>query len=70
LNERVEAVRGLRPDHPAYDALLNCFERSLVTMHKMPKVWEMLMVRTSRVAHCIMHHVSHTAKCVAPSTLV
>jgi len=39
----VEAVRGLRPDHPAYAALLNCFERALVTMHKMPRIWEMLL---------------------------
>jgi pre-mRNA-splicing factor SYF1 len=39
----VEAVRGLRPDHPAYDAVLNCFERALVTMHKMPRIWEMLL---------------------------
>lgn len=39
----MEAARGLRPDHPAYEALLNCFERALVTMHKMPRIWEMLL---------------------------
>lgn len=33
------AVRGLRPDDVAFDALNNTFERALVTMHKMPRIW-------------------------------
>ncbi len=33
------AVRGLRPDDLAFDALNNTFERALVTMHKMPRIW-------------------------------
>ncbi|GFR43608.1 hypothetical protein Agub_g4705 [Astrephomene gubernaculifera] len=39
LSERRLAVRGLRPDHSAYEALNNTFERSLVSMHKMPRIW-------------------------------
>lgn len=37
------AVRGLPPKHPALQALANTFERSLVTMHKMPRVWLMYL---------------------------
>jgi hypothetical protein len=43
LKERHEAVRGLCVTHPAYAALNNTFERALVTMHKMPKVWELYL---------------------------
>jgi pre-mRNA-splicing factor SYF1 len=39
LKERRLAVRGLRVDHPAVDALNNTYERALVSMHKMPRVW-------------------------------
>eukprot|EP00850_Spirogloea_muscicola_P007794 SM000040S14806 [mRNA] locus=s40:534356:540087:+ [translate_table: standard] len=39
LRERREAVRGLCIDHSAMEALKNTFERALVTMHKMPRVW-------------------------------
>lgn len=33
------AVRGLCISHPAVEALNNTFERALVTMHKMPRIW-------------------------------
>lgn len=39
LSERRLAVRGLRPDHVSFEALNNVFERALVSMHKMPRVW-------------------------------
>lgn len=39
LTERRLAARGARPDHPSRAALRNTFERALVTMHKMPRVW-------------------------------
>ncbi|GIL47375.1 hypothetical protein Vafri_4209 [Volvox africanus] len=39
LSERRLAVRGLRPDNVAFEALNNTFERALVTMHKMPRIW-------------------------------
>lgn len=34
LLERLVAARGLRPDDAAHEALAACFERALVTMHK------------------------------------
>ena len=43
LKERHEAVRGLRITSPAHAALNNTFERALVTMHKMPKIWELYL---------------------------
>jgi hypothetical protein len=39
LLERREAVRGLSPAHPGIEALGNVYERALVSMHKMPRVW-------------------------------
>eukprot|EP00227_Mantoniella_beaufortii_P007544 CAMPEP_0197590830 /NCGR_PEP_ID=MMETSP1326-20131121/12238_1 /TAXON_ID=1155430 /ORGANISM="Genus nov. species nov., Strain RCC2288" /LENGTH=890 /DNA_ID=CAMNT_0043156111 /DNA_START=130 /DNA_END=2802 /DNA_ORIENTATION=- len=41
--ERYEAVRGLCVTNPTYAALNNTFERALVTMHKMPKIWELYL---------------------------
>lgn len=43
LSERVSAVRGMPPKHAALQALANTFERSLVTMHKMPRIWLMYL---------------------------
>eukprot|EP00899_Mesostigma_viride_P029614 jgi/Mesvir1/9838/Mv22381-RA.2 len=39
LKERREEVRGLCVTHPSYEALNNTYERALVTMHKMPRIW-------------------------------
>ncbi|CAD7697059.1 unnamed protein product [Ostreobium quekettii] len=39
LQERKLAVRGLSITNPAMEALSNTFERALVTMHKMPRIW-------------------------------
>eukprot|EP00192_Tetraselmis_astigmatica_P009541 CAMPEP_0117678744 /NCGR_PEP_ID=MMETSP0804-20121206/17458_1 /TAXON_ID=1074897 /ORGANISM="Tetraselmis astigmatica, Strain CCMP880" /LENGTH=902 /DNA_ID=CAMNT_0005488147 /DNA_START=252 /DNA_END=2960 /DNA_ORIENTATION=+ len=39
LQERLSAVRGFPPTHKALDALNNTFERALVSMHKMPRIW-------------------------------
>ena len=39
LKERRLAVRGLPPGHSAHVALNNAFERALVTMHRMPRIW-------------------------------
>lgn len=42
-------MRGLRPDHVAMEAMNNTYERALVSMHKMPRIWleylEHLMVQ-------------------------
>ena len=39
LAERREAVRGLPVTHRDVAALNNTYERALVTMHKMPRIW-------------------------------
>lgn len=39
LIERARAIRHLPPSHSSYEALNNAFERALVTMHKMPRIW-------------------------------
>ena len=43
LEERYEAARHLRITDAAHLALNNTFERALVTMHKMPKIWELYL---------------------------
>ncbi|CAN6858492.1 unnamed protein product [Brassica oleracea] len=43
LRERLEIVRNLPVTHPHYDSLNNTFERGLVTMHKMPRIWVMYL---------------------------
>ncbi|ERM95970.1 pre-mRNA-splicing factor SYF1 isoform X1 [Amborella trichopoda] len=39
LRERLELVRGLPVVHSQYETLNNTFERALITMHKMPRIW-------------------------------
>ena len=46
LRERRLAVRGLAITDPTIVALNNTYERSLVSMHKMPRVWLEYLVRT------------------------
>lgn len=43
LRERLELVRNLHITHSQYEALNNTFERALVTMHKMPRIWIMYL---------------------------
>ncbi|GKV51849.1 hypothetical protein SLEP1_g58473 [Rubroshorea leprosula] len=43
LRGRLEIVRNLPVTHPKYDTLNNTFERALVTMHKMPRIWIMYL---------------------------
>ncbi|KAJ7530801.1 hypothetical protein O6H91_14G019800 [Diphasiastrum complanatum] len=43
LNEKMEGVRGLPLSHSHYESLNNTFERALVTMHKMPRIWIMYL---------------------------
>ncbi|XP_059311494.1 uncharacterized protein LOC132063080 [Lycium ferocissimum] len=44
LRERLELVRNLPINHSQYQTLNNTFERALVTMHKMPRIWIMYLV--------------------------
>jgi pre-mRNA-splicing factor SYF1 len=39
LTERRTEVRGLAVDNPRVQAMNNTYERALVTMHKMPRIW-------------------------------
>ncbi|CAJ2634310.1 unnamed protein product [Trifolium pratense] len=39
LRERLEIVRSLPVTHSMFETLNNTFERALVTMHKMPRIW-------------------------------
>ncbi|KAM3701773.1 hypothetical protein ACJW30_05G199800 [Castanea mollissima] len=39
LRERLDLVRNLPISHSQYNTLNNTFERALVTMHKMPRIW-------------------------------
>lgn len=39
LRERQKAVRGLSVTNPVVAALNNTYERALVSMHKMPRIW-------------------------------
>ena len=39
LAERRAAVRGLPVTHPSISSLNNTYERALVNMHKMPRIW-------------------------------
>ncbi|OAY26103.1 pre-mRNA-splicing factor SYF1 [Manihot esculenta] len=43
LTERLEIVRNLPITHSQYETLNNTFERALVTMHKMPRIWIMYL---------------------------
>jgi len=43
LRERLELTRGLPAGEPAVESLNNTFERALVTMHKMPCIWELFL---------------------------
>jgi len=43
LRERLEAARGVPGGLPASESLNNTFERALVTMHKMPRIWELYL---------------------------
>lgn len=43
LNERLFVARGSPPKSPLYESLNNTFERALVTMHKMPRIWELYL---------------------------
>ena len=40
LADRVAQVKNRRPDDPAIEAVNRAFERALVYMHKMPRLWE------------------------------
>ncbi|KAJ3693391.1 hypothetical protein LUZ60_008871 [Juncus effusus] len=43
LRERTDSVRHLAVSHSSYEYLNNTFERALITMHRMPRIWTMYL---------------------------
>ena len=54
LRERQKAVRGLSVTDPTVAALNNTYERALVSMHKMPRIWLEYLV--GLVSWCLSKH--------------
>ncbi|XP_023752205.1 uncharacterized protein LOC111900559 [Lactuca sativa] len=69
LRERLELVRNLPISHAQYQTLNNTFERALVTMHKMPRIW--IMYLTSLTEQKLVTRTRRTfdrALCALPVT--
>ncbi|KAD5802791.1 hypothetical protein E3N88_14151 [Mikania micrantha] len=69
LRERLEMVRNLPISHTHYQTLNNTFERALVTMHKMPRIW--IMYLTSLTEQKLVTRTRRTfdrALCALPVT--
>ncbi|KAK6917477.1 hypothetical protein RJ641_018228 [Dillenia turbinata] len=69
LRERLELVRNLPITHPQYETLNNTFERALITMHKMPRIW--IMYLNSLVEQKLITRTRRTfdrALCALPVT--
>ncbi|XP_057499533.1 uncharacterized protein LOC130783795 [Actinidia eriantha] len=69
LRERLELVRNLPITHSHYQTLNNTFERALVTMHKMPRIWIMyLLILTEQKLLTRTRHTFDRALCALPVT--
>lgn len=69
LNERRAAIRGLPLNHAAVEGLNNTYERALVSMHKMPRVWvEYLELLMSQQKLTHTRHVFDRCLCSLPIT--
>ncbi|XP_020574450.1 pre-mRNA-splicing factor SYF1 [Phalaenopsis equestris] len=69
LRERLDRVRAFSISHDLYGQLNNTFERALVTMHKMPRIW--IMYLTSLTEQRLITRARHTfdrALCALPVT--
>lgn len=69
LKERRAAIRGLALNHAAVEGLNNTYERALVSMHKMPRVWVEyleLLVSQQKLTHT--RHVFDRCLCSLPIT--
>jgi hypothetical protein len=61
---RQERVKSLPITHVEYEEVNNCYERALVHMHKMPKIWKVCAamhspafeLTVSSVAPCVGLH--------------
>uniref|UniRef100_A0A2N9H6D5 Pre-mRNA-splicing factor SYF1 n=1 Tax=Fagus sylvatica TaxID=28930 RepID=A0A2N9H6D5_FAGSY len=69
LRERLDLVRNLPITHSHYQTLNNTFERALVTMHKMPRIWIMyLQTLTHQKLVTRTRHTFDRALCALPVT--
>ncbi|KAL6990987.1 hypothetical protein U1Q18_009108 [Sarracenia purpurea var. burkii] len=69
LRERLELVRNLPITHSQYQTLNNTFERALVTMHKMPRIWIMyLQILTEQKLLTRTRRTFDRALCALPVT--
>lgn len=69
LKERRAAIRGLPLNHTAVEGLNNTYERALVSMHKMPRVWvEYLELLMSQQKLTHTRHVFDRCLCSLPIT--
>ncbi|KAF5475605.1 hypothetical protein F2P56_007397 [Juglans regia] len=69
LRERLDLVRNIPVTHSLFQALNNTFERALVTMHKMPRIWIMyLQTLTDQKLLVRTRHTFDRALCALPVT--
>uniref|UniRef100_A0A2P2IVB4 Pre-mRNA-splicing factor SYF1 n=2 Tax=Rhizophora mucronata TaxID=61149 RepID=A0A2P2IVB4_RHIMU len=69
LAERLDIVRNLIITHQQYQTLNNTFERALVTMHKMPRIWIMyLQILTAQKLITRTRRTFDRALCALPVT--
>ncbi|CAI9087648.1 OLC1v1021777C1 [Oldenlandia corymbosa var. corymbosa] len=69
LRERLELVRNLPVTHYKNESLNNTFERALVTMHKMPRIWIMyLEFLTKQKLVTVTRRTFDRALCALPVT--
>ncbi|KAI0519901.1 hypothetical protein KFK09_007362 [Dendrobium nobile] len=69
LRERLDRVRSFPISHDLYGHLNNTFERALITMHKMPRIW--IMYLTSLTEQRLITRARRTfdrALCALPVT--
>ncbi|KAF1864995.1 hypothetical protein Lal_00004368 [Lupinus albus] len=69
LRERLDLVRNVPITHSLNDTLNNTFERALVTMHKMPRIWIMyLQILTEQKFVMRARRTFDRALCALPVT--
>lgn len=69
LQERSQALRGCAPHHPGYEAMNSTYERALVNLHKMPRIWmEYLQFLVTQKRITKARHAFDRALCALPIT--
>ena len=70
LRERQKAVRGLSVEDPTVVALNNTYERALVSMHKMPRIWLEYLVSRATPNQKIRCESSHRTRALSSLSMV